>query len=562
MRLDDTDMILSVNSHRVIDKHFGRQNAQKELKILETLLSDLGLRIHSASLATELHRKSATLALEIETLQNSTATTLFDFSQKEILKSVGNVAKSVDFKTVVKKTKHDSKNEGNKDDDSKGKDKGNKESTDKEDKTKDDDGATENQNDETDSTPSQADRSNDTVQPSTSPEVTLGITATVNVKVEHVKDVKKEPTKKESAKKKAEYELDPGGFVLGILGSGLKEGAEVVWKGITTIPGEDGERIDKDLMVGKIKRVAGDLATVVKDNKARVKQNPETGSSEVEEKQNELLTASKTQIEKFVDELVNANVGPQAAEVKKAVAEYMDLLTSRNHDKMQYNMCLKQLVESRTKLHNLDNKHTEAQNELDNDPNAQQLGQFSQLVEEVYTWSRVRTMRLISLYRRAIHFSELGDPQIHEAGSRISDAALTLPALKIRSMQQNLNSQLFELQERAGSDPSRFPPDFDHDRGRFADLTNEQLDFLLKDGEVRVTLPAPSSVNSELPDFRGRANVRAYRVRFWLEGLRIQQKVAELSTLSSPMRETASFTTPKEVLTSSPMILCPWWMVI
>ncbi|KAJ5215412.1 uncharacterized protein N7498_001819 [Penicillium cinerascens] len=68
---------------------------------------------------------------------------------------------------------------------------------------------------------------------------------------------------------------------------------------------------------------------------------------------------------------------------------------------------------------------------------------------------------------------------------------------------------------------------FDTDEGKYVNLTPEDLEFLRKYKQVRLKLPAttPNPTEDTLPSFRGCADVRVYRVRFCLDGVRLQRDI-------------------------------------
>ncbi|GKU06747.1 serine protein [Fusarium langsethiae] len=130
-------------------------------------------------------------------------------------------------------------------------------------------------------------------------------------------------------------------------------------------------------------------------------------------------------------------------------------------------------------------------------------------------------MRLLSLYRRAIYLATLTQPNWNYIGLGTNDASLSLPAAALTNVHDRLAGDLFEAEDKAGSDAQLFPPKFDDDRGKFVQVDH---DSLIKHGQLRIKLPASTPVASEntLPDFRGCADVRIYRVRFFLEGVKIK----------------------------------------
>lgn len=511
----------------------GEDATQDELKELGSNLSDLRDRVNSATLKTELQRRSDWLALQLQALRDGTNSSVFDLSQSRLLKSVGNIAKSVEVKDLFKKAgdfdppKKPSKpampGGGNDDTTSKPGEGGDTTTPNPDQSSGGGEGSTTNPDPDPD-------------QPSTSRGRSHSVIAAINVvpkedgkdKPKGEEDKPKDDKDKDKPKEKRGllgYEFDVTGFTGKILGSSLKEGTSLLWDGLTTIQGEDGEQIDKSLIVGKIERVAGDLNKLVETNNANVTLDPETGAYTVAEKQHSLLVASQEQIEKLTKQLVNAKIGPQAAKTQKALQAYMDLSAERNHAKVQYNTGLVRLVQLRAKLKELETRGKNARRDAIIDPDAKQLDQFVQLSDDIYKATRVRTMRLLSMYRRGIYLSKLVEPAMTNKGDNISDAALSMPAMMLRSMQEALSDELLNLQGAAGSDASRFPPNFDENRGKYVYLSAGQLDMLKENDYVRITLPPPSPTHAELPEFEGRADVRAYRVRFWLDGLRLKKGV-------------------------------------
>lgn len=279
--------------------------------------------------------------------------------------------------------------------------------------------------------------------------------------------------------------------------------------------------------------LVGDMNKVGESSRARTVTDPKTNAVEIDEQQEKLLVTSQEQIDKFVEDFLDVSrIGLQAQKVQKALKAYAAILADRNHDKVQYNLALKALLQMEQMVDNLETRVTKLQNDGFKKDDLNHLSQMAQMAEEIYSRDRARTMRLISIYRRAICLATLSKPEDSEAGGRTNDAALILPAAKLNTMFQSLNDTLFHLQEKAGSDAARYPPNFDKGRGNFVDISSHELQILLKYGNLRVKLPAPSREPTEddLPEFRGYADVRVYRVRFWLDGIRIQPQFAQEKT--------------------------------
>lgn len=228
-----------------------------------------------------------------------------------------------------------------------------------------------------------------------------------------------------------------------------------------------------------------------------------------------------------MEDFAFAKVSPNAVDLQKALKAYTDLIAERNAHKVQYNLALKKLVVLSAQVKLLKERATSAQDEVFSRPDATQLAQMAEMAQTIYCWNRARPMRFLSLYRRAIWLARLAEPRasslsaVH-ASATMGDTILTLSAPQILEMYQDLKTELWRLYSSASSGPSLFLPTTATDRGKYVELTGEQVTALLRYKQLRITLPAPSPNHSTLPFFRGIADVRIYYVRFWLEGLTVR----------------------------------------
>ncbi|EYE99334.1 uncharacterized protein EURHEDRAFT_408615 [Aspergillus ruber CBS 135680] len=299
-----------------------------------------------------------------------------------------------------------------------------------------------------------------------------------------------------------------------------------VWEGVTTIPDAEGKAISKLLIARRIRKALGNLADIFKGNKGREVRDLGTGELVLDKERDDLLVASKTQIDKFVEDFLPSKIGPQAVRVQKALKRYADMIAERNDMKVQYNVQLKAFIKLDSQFHTI----LEAQEKLRKNVVHLDIGQISQMKQmsaDIYFWNRTRTMRLLSLYRRAIYLATLTKPDAKEIGLGTSDITLSFPAVALSAAQSRLHAALFDAESKAGSDAAQFPHNFNNDEGKCVDLTPEDLEFLRKYGHVRIKLPAttPTPTEDTLSSFRGCADVRVYRVRFWLDGVRLQRDV-------------------------------------
>ncbi|KAL6922481.1 hypothetical protein FSST1_006507 [Fusarium sambucinum] len=304
--------------------------------------------------------------------------------------------------------------------------------------------------------------------------------------------------------------------------SAAKEAAKLAWQGLTTIPDSEGVPVDKTLILEKLEAVSGDLQGALKEYEDKPAMT-ETGELDLNLRNAKLLITDSDQIEKFCKDFASEAVSQRAEKVRTTLHDYLKLVTGRNNDIVQYNLTLGKIFSLQSVAQGLAKQRASVQSAVFKEQDLTQQRQMAQLVENVYTHIRARAMRFISYYRRAIYFATLENPTFVEASETTNDAALSLDSFELQNIQRSLNSQLFDLRAKKGSDAPRFPSDYQRESGKFVTLDPRQLKELLATGKLLVSLNAVSRSSSAYPDFSGCADVRAYRVRFWLDGLTIKK---------------------------------------
>ncbi|KAJ5279656.1 hypothetical protein N7478_005028 [Penicillium angulare] len=533
-QLDQIEKDESLRRLTIDQIHDGLQELGKEKEQRVKGLEQLRDRIASKIFVAELSRRADELDSLLRELK-SRSDSNFEISFDSFLKSFVTVAKKTNIDSLMSKPKD--KQDGDK----QGGDKqdGDKQDGDKQDGDKQDgdkqDGGNQDSVKQPDEQPSAG-------QPSTS-QNTAGSSALGNKTIDETPSKPtdspmptdntkpKDTTKQTDTTKPTDKPKKKDG---GIDFEKLKKmwepfGSELtdkVWEGVTTIPDADGNAVSKLLIARRIRKALGNLADIDKGDESRTVRDPDTGELVLDKERDDLLVASKAQIDKFVEDFQPSKIGPQAVRVQKALKRYADMITERNDMKVQYNVQLKALVKLNSQFHAI----REAQDKLRKNVVHLDIGQISQMKqmsEDIYFWNRARTMRLLSLYRRAIYLATLTKPDANEIGLGTSDVALSFPAVALSATQSRLHAALFDAESKAGSDAAQFPHNFDNDEGKCVDLTPEDLEFLRKHDHVRIKLPAttPAPTKDTLSSFRGCADVRVYRVRFWLDGVRLQRDI-------------------------------------
>ena len=311
-----------------------------------------------------------------------------------------------------------------------------------------------------------------------------------------------------------------------------EEAGGLVWQGFTAVPDEKGVPIDKSLLLEQLVNVSRDLNVELKD----LGDNPATGNDgqlELNPNGGKILLATAEQIEKFCTDFGSSSgkaLSERAQLTRDLMREYVKLVTGRNSDIVQYNIVLKAILSSRANRKALNERSLAISNQVFDRPDQGQLDQMSKMIDDMYTYTRTRTMRLLSFYRRSIHFSALSNPDLVQIGGFKNDAALSLGCTKLSDIKGKLSDTFFDMNSQKALRPPRFPADFQKGEGKFVDLSDAQLAELKKRGPVFVTIPAVSRGSTVPQDFRGAADVRVYCVRFWLDGLRVRPEHSNSSS--------------------------------
>jgi len=301
-----------------------------------------------------------------------------------------------------------------------------------------------------------------------------------------------------------------------------KEVGKLLWKGFTTVPNAEGVEVDKSLLLSNLETVSGDLTQKFKDF-AEDSSASADGQLNFNVENNKLLLATKEQIEKMCDDFADGSFTERAKRTRNLLREYSALVVGRNTNIVQYNVLLQDIHTAVTKTVKLsDDSATLQRTQFSGGQDISQFQDMIDLFDDLYSFTRARVMKLISFYRRSIYFSTLTNPDLCEIIGLKNDAALSLGHTQLTSMNEKLQAKVFELRELKGSDAPRFPAIYESQDGKFVTLTASQLEELKTNKVCFVKLEAPSAETSQYPDFSGYADIRAYRVRFWLDGLTVK----------------------------------------
>lgn len=208
---------------------------------------------------------------------------------------------------------------------------------------------------------------------------------------------------------------------------------------------------------------------------------------------------------------------------------------ARNADMVEYNIMLRTAVSARSNIEKMQKTKVDMQQgRLNNEKNTtQDLDTMTKLLERIFDTSRARVMRLLSLLQRSLAYRALTLVDFRDEASNSQsvagrqEAALSMTSFLLRDMRMKLSDQLFDVQELQAGDRSLFPSNFEKGIGFRHQLSAEDLATLLQTRSVQVVIPWEGA-----SEFRGLADVRIYRVRFWMRGLKVRGSAESLSESS------------------------------
>jgi hypothetical protein len=111
-----------------------------------------------------------------------------------------------------------------------------------------------------------------------------------------------------------------------------------------------------------------------------------------------------------------------------------------------------------------------------------------------------------------------------------NDVPLSLTSDVLRSLKSNLDDLLLRGEEEAGISPVLFPGDWETGIGKRRYLSAEELQTFFQNKSVSLSISPvyPGQDTDTLStDFRSSANVRVYRVAFYLQGLRSKTDIPQ-----------------------------------
>ncbi|KAF5366537.1 hypothetical protein D9758_008961 [Tetrapyrgos nigripes] len=287
---------------------------------------------------------------------------------------------------------------------------------------------------------------------------------------------------------------------------------------------DSGVAVDKKLLLSKVNHSSitglddftGDLSPEEKNGEFKVDGN--LPGFLIEEAKLKEVLADYTQ----------GALGEAGDELKKKFKEFTDAIVARNNDIVTYNALLTVVKNNLDEASKLQEAKLTAQKIIIIGPDLQAMTDYMRMI---YENARARVMRYLNIGQRALTFKILRSENLLKMydGSGFNgdidqnDIPLSLTSDVLASIKSNLDDLLLRGEEEAGISPALFPGNWETGIGKRRYLSAEELQTFLQNKQVKLSiLPVyPGQDTDPLStDFRSSANVRVYRVAFYLQGLK------------------------------------------
>ncbi|GJJ09108.1 hypothetical protein Clacol_003330 [Clathrus columnatus] len=323
---------------------------------------------------------------------------------------------------------------------------------------------------------------------------------------------------------------------------------DLFYQGFNSVPTIDGVSVNKEYLASEIKESEAsieDITTLLGDKiNSQYQLDDPFATRLITEKENMLKLLNQFSQNSFG--------GVNDEEARKNLMDKFDALidavTKRNGIILDYNVTINLLLSKIAEGKDYKEKQEELVHRqvTYNDPD---LPAITAYVGAIYQASRSRVMKLIDILLRSLNFRMVITSDVYNYIFPSSDpddladldqVPLGLTAVVLRSVRANIEDEFDQQVEHWGSEPAKFPRDFDVDEGKQFHLKSYELEELLEDDEhtaciffksylfgltnicwkIVITIPKVDKYSTDGGDFEGCCNIRIYRVRFVLAGLK------------------------------------------
>jgi len=258
-------------------------------------------------------------------------------------------------------------------------------------------------------------------------------------------------------------------------------GASYLYEGFTSVPDINGQPANKDYIIGKI--TFGE-ATVksIKDTLGK----DLDGEFVVDDPFGTRLMMAEDDMMDFLESYANASFADVINEIKDSYDAFIAAIVARNEQAVLYNMQLKLYVEkiaSRDEYEKMRNDLKGKEIEVTNPA----LPIITAYMDSIYQSSRARVTNYLDNLVRSLNFRMLTSYDIFHlafGGGDADSVPQSITSTVLRSARSRIQDEFFKTVEIWGSEPARFPQDFNNPRGKRIYLNASELSSLKRNHQV------------------------------------------------------------------------------
>lgn len=314
------------------------------------------------------------------------------------------------------------------------------------------------------------------------------------------------------------------------------QAASWLYNGFTTIPGDSGEAISKDLIVQKVGVVQASVDAISEGFRQL-----NGGLFEADDPGANKLIATQADLNKFLADFQNS-FKEDAQNIKTAFNDYVATVIDRNNKILAYNAAISLLLRKKRQVEDSEARQKETETQLANDVSPA-LPAMTATMSVFYHIARDQLMELLYLMARAYQFRALDSTNLiakYMSQNSLTPATMSNSAISALYATSDSEKHLIsgiafdwqQAQEKMGQYPvSVFPAGTDKWGAVYAFTNLETLETFK---QVR-TLSDQTQIHSVLLPVRtifrssransnalsGMSDIRLTNVRAWLDGVRI-----------------------------------------
>lgn len=248
------------------------------------------------------------------------------------------------------------------------------------------------------------------------------------------------------------------------------EGLNLLYEGFSSIPDIEGHPVNKDYIIGKIKRGEATVKSI-KD----ILGHELDGEFKVDDPFGTRIMTVEEDMMSFLESYANSSFASVIDQIKKDFDAFVKATIARNEQAVLYNIQLRLCVDKIAAKKDYEKKKRDLQGKQIEitDPD---LATITAYMADIYQSSRARVMQYLDYFVRSLNFRMLTTYDIFPLafqGTEPDKVPLSITSDVLRSGRSRIQDRFGKELEIWGSEPQRFPSNFDNAVGKRIYLTTK-----------------------------------------------------------------------------------------